>query len=123
MTYLINACPNLTVLKIESMFDNGMYLFLQQIISKLKKLETLFIEHGYCDEPVSINHLASKMCQNLRHLKQIYLPALTLSDYNVRLMSRNIPSLRLVRVHNRLFISDGVSQSELNICEGYNFFR
>ena len=63
---------------------------------------------------MSINHLVSEMSLNLVHLRMLYLPGWYLSENNVRLLTKNIPSLEMVRVHDHMFVSEKVSQSELN---------
>ena len=88
-----------------------------QIILKCKNLKEFRFEvmHSHQDvQPVSINHLVSKMSLNLVHLRQLYLPDWYLSDNNVRLLTKNIPSLGMVRVHEHMFVSAKLSQSELN---------
>ena len=64
------------------------------------------------------------MVQNLRHLKQLYLHGWNLSDFNVRLMTKNVPSLKTVRVQNKMFVCANVTQSELqDFFKGYQIFN
>ena len=119
---MINACPNLTVLKISCFrvrdtAEEIHHLF-KQIILKCKKLEIFNFAMNKCEEPVSINHLASEMSKNLVHLKQLYLPNSILSDYYVRLLRKNIASLKIVRVYDGMFVRANVTQTEMS-----NFFK
>ena len=119
---MIKACPNLTVLKICSQGGKLAHYLVEKIILKCKKLEIFTFELERYVEPVSINRLVSKMSQNLVHLKQLFLPDLYLSNNNVRLLTKNIPTLKLVRVHDRMFVSASVSHSELqNFTKGSNY--
>ena len=125
---MVNACPNLTILKIFSnnhTNDQNPTRFFEQIISKCKNLNTFSFEHyPHKDlQPVSINHLVSEISQNLVHLRQLYLPDWYLSDNNVRLLTKNIPNLRMVRVHDHMFVSAKVSQFEFNkLIKGSDYF-
>ena len=126
---MINACPNLTVLKLDS-YDSkeahrsSAHSLFEKIILKCKKLEIFNFSLGSCEEPVSINCLASEISQNLVNLKQLYLPDWYLSANNVRLLTKNIPSLKMVRVHDRMFASASVTQSELsNFAKGSDFYN
>ena len=111
---MMNACPNLTVLNLKSYNAKEAHCLFEKIITKCKNLETFTFTMGRCEEPVSINRLASEMSKNLVHLKQLYLPDWYISDKNVRLLTKNIPSLKMVRVYDRMFVSASVTQSELN---------
>ena len=95
--------------------QNPTHLF-EQIILKCKNLKEFSFEViSHQDlQPVSINHLVSKMSLNLVHLRQLYLPDWYLSENNVRLLTKNIPSLKMVRVHDHMFVSAKVSTSEFN---------
>ena len=119
---MINACPNLTVLKMTCYSKNDtaeeIHHLFKQIILKCKKIEIFNFAMDEYEEPVSINHLAEEMSKNLVHLKQLYLPNWILSDYYVRLLRKNISSLKIVRVYDGMFVRANVTQTEMS-----NFFK
>ena len=120
---MIKACPNLQVLNLISSGSEKVHRLLKEIIMRCKKLEIFTFRLGHCEEPVSINRLGSEMSKSLVHLKQLYLPDCYLSDNNVRLLTKNIPNLRMVRVHDHMFVSAKVSQFEFNkLIKGSDYF-
>ena len=121
---MIKACPNLQVLNLISSGSEKVHHLLKEIIMKCKNLEIFTFRLGHCEEPVPINCLTSEISQNLVNLKQLYLPDWYLSANNVRLLTKNIPSLKMVRVHDRMFVSATVTQSELsNFAKGSDFYN
>ena len=91
------------------------YSLFHQIISKCKSLEIFYFNSGlstYIEEPISINHLAPKICRNLKHLKQLNLPGWHISEHSLRQLKKRKPSLKMVRVHKRMLVSVDVSESE-----------
>ena len=121
---MIKACPNLQVLNLISSGSEKVHRLLKEIIMRCKKLEIFSFRLGHCEEPVSINRLGSEMSKSLVHLKQLYLPDCYLSDNNVRLLTKNIASLKMVRVHDLMFVSTSVTQSELsNFAKGSDFYN
>ena len=88
------------------------YHLFDQIISKCTSLEIFHFNTGLIGEPISINHLAPKICRNLKHLKQINLPGWHISDRSLRQLKKRKPSLKMVRVHKRMLVSADVSESE-----------
>ena len=124
---LINACPNLRVLKITFNGRKKAYRLFDQIISKCSSLEIFFFNARLWGEPISISHLAPKICQNLKNLTQLNLPGWHILDHNLRLLKRRKPSLKIVRIHELILVSANVSESELqfffnefDIYQGYD---
>ena len=113
---LINACPNLRVLKISLYGRKKAYCLFDQIISKCTSLEIFFFSSGLAvTEPISISNLAPKICQNLKNLTHLNLPGWHISDDNLKLLKQRKPSLRMVRVNHLMLVSANVLDSELQM--------
>ena len=114
---MINACPNLRVLKIESETREMSADLLELVILNCKKLEILTFKIRNCREPVPINHLYFKITFNLENLKLLYLPEFYLSDLNVKCVLTN-NRIKFIKVQNRFYVnSDATSSDLLNYLE------
>ena len=108
---MIDACPNLTVLKINSEDECWPKKLFEDAILKCKKLEVFYFTLGRRVKPHTFKPKIYEMSQNL---KQLFLPDCSISNYNVRLMIKHIPSLEIVVVHSGMFVSTSVTQTTLN---------
>ena len=117
---IIDACPNLTVLKINCDDVRSSKKLFEDAVSKCKKLVVFYFKlRRWNKESPSFRLQIYGMLQNLKrahlkHLRQLFLPDCNISDYDVRLMIKNIPSLEIIVVHSGMFVSANVTQSTLN---------